>query len=285
MIARDLFLATAKTGLLAMLWAFGLTAGPAAAQAAPQDAQPQASAPTATTPRPPAPVVAYKDGQLTIVAENVTLSEIMSALHAAMGTQVDLPAGSSTERIWAHLGPGSAHRVLSELLGNTDLNYIIQGSPTDSGVIQSVTLSVRTPDGGPGKTGSPVESALARRGAHVAPTPAPEPEPTPEPAPVPQETAAASPPAPAATQPADSAPPPATTSPDSVSPHEPVSASMAPTGTPNINPETPQPPAGSFNPHPSPPPSMSTDQMVQQLANMYQQRRQMQQGQGGSTPN
>jgi len=60
---------------------------------------------------------------------------------------------------------------------------------------------------------------------------------------------------------------------------------MTPTGTPNIFPQTPQPSAGSFNPHPSPPPTMSTDQMVQQLSNMYQQRRQMQQGQASSTPN
>jgi hypothetical protein len=60
---------------------------------------------------------------------------------------------------------------------------------------------------------------------------------------------------------------------------------MLPTGPSNVYPQTPQPSAGSFNPHPTPPPSMSTDQMVQQLTNMYQQRRQMQQGQANSTPN
>jgi hypothetical protein len=284
----------ALCSFVAMLIVFGLAIGRAEAAPAPQDAQ--APAQPTPAPRPAVPVVLYKDGQLTIVAENVTLSEIMSALHSAMGTQIDLPAGASSERIWAHLGPASAHKVLSDLLGNTDLNYIIQGSPSVAGAIQSVTLSARAPDGAPGKgssSASPIENALARRGGRVGPDTVPEPEPAaaPEAAPAPQEAAAAAPSAPsstpaattpAAAQSADATPPAAVDPPDTVDSHEPTAAGLTPTGAPNVIPQTPQPSAGSFNPHPSPPPSMSTEQVVQQLANMYQQRRQMQQNQNGS---
>jgi len=239
------------------------------------------------------PLVTYEHGQLSIVAENASLSEVMAALHIAMGTEVDIPAGSASERVWAHLGPGSAHKILIDLFANTDLDYIVQGSPTDAGGIRSVTLSLRAPDGGTGKTGpmsSPVESAARKRfGSAPVPEPEPEPEATPAPAPAPQEASAA-----AATAPAAPAPP-AADSASSDTPSVPAApptdgtpkvaeqASMTPTGTPNVFPETPQPSSGAFNPHPTPPPSMSTDQMVQQLTNMYQQRRQMQQG--GSTPN
>ena len=60
------------------------------------------------------PVVTYDQGQLTITAENVTLSDILSALHQVMGTEVDLPAGATRERIWAHLGPGPARKILAD---------------------------------------------------------------------------------------------------------------------------------------------------------------------------
>ena len=279
----------------AALAATGLAAVRASAQQGPQQSSQAQSAPVAAdAPHAAAvPLVTYEQGKLTIVAENASLSDVMAALHSAMGTEVDMPAGSSSERVWAHLGPGSAHKILSDLFANTDLDYIVQGSPTEAGGIRSVTLSMRTPDAAPGKNGpmsSPVESAARKRfGSAPAPEPEPEPDVTPTPAPAPQEASAAAPATPAApptadTASADGASVPTAPSTDGA-PKLAEQASMTPTGTPNVFPETPQPAAGSFNPHPAPPPSMSTDQMVQQLTNMYQQRRQMQQGQSGSTPN
>jgi hypothetical protein len=134
--------------LLTALIVCGLTAGRADAQQAASSQTPQG---TQSTPASAAeashaatgPVVTYQHGQLTIVAENASLSQIMAALHTAMGTEVEIPAGSSTERVWAHLGPGSAHKILVDLFANTDLDYIIQGSSTDSGAIQSIALSLR----------------------------------------------------------------------------------------------------------------------------------------------
>jgi hypothetical protein len=293
--------------LLTAVMLCALAGGPASAQQGPSQAS-QAQAATPATPvasqHATAPLVTFENGQLTIVAENVSLAEVMAAIHNAMGTQVEIPPGSSTDRVWAHLGPGSAHRILSDLLANTELDYIIQGSPSDNGGIRSVTLSVRAPDSGPGKNGamsSPIESAAERRNPRFGSIPAsasePQPEAAPAPAPTPQEAASAAtvtpaaPAAPAATPAADGSSSDSASAPVAPSTDgtpklaEQASASMTPTGPPNVFPQTPQPSAGSFNPHPSPPPSMSTDQVVQQLANMYQQRRQMQTGQASSTPN
>ena len=279
---------------VALVVTFGISVRPLAAQQV-SPSESTAPSPTAEAAAPPVhPVVTYEHGQLTVVAENATLSEVMAALHGAMGTDVDVPAASAGERVWAHLGPGSAHRVLMDLFANTDLDYVVQGSPTDPNAIRSVMLSVRSQDAGKsGPVGA--ESASGPRRPHFVTAPAQEPEPiesAPAPAPSAQQASATP-----ATQTPTAQPAPAADSttaagqtassasgsaiPEPTTPST-VQASMEPTGTPNLFPQTPQPTAGSFNPHPSPPPNMSTDQMVQQLANMYQQRRQMQTGQSTS---
>jgi hypothetical protein len=272
----------------------GFAAAPVNAQQGdPQPSQVETTPPPATaqpTP-PPGPLVAYENGQLTIVAENATLGEVMTALHNIMGTEVEVPAGSSGERVWAHLGPGSAHKVLSSLFANTDLDYILQGSATDPNGIRMVTLSVRSQDAKSGPAGE--ERASGPRGPHYVPNLASTPEPVePAPAPAAQEASAAS----ASAAPASAAPATPAAAGDStvaasasstpeVATPAPVQAGMEPTGPPNVFPQTPQPSAAGFNPHPSAPATMTTDQVVQQLSNMYQQRRLMQTGQASSTPN
>lgn len=303
----------------AVLLGCGLVATRASAQQiGPQPSQAHAAPAARTTPATPAateapdvpasPIVTYVNGRLTIFAENATLSQVLTLLHNTMGTEVDIPAGSASERVWAHIGPGSAHKVLSELLANTDLDYILQGSPSDPNAIQTLTLSVRSqeaPKNGP----AGVQSASEPRNPRFVHNPVPAPAAEPEPEPAPQEASAAvappsGGPAPGAPEPSGSAAQPGTadsssaaassapastassTTEPSTSMPAPVQASMDPTGPSNVYPQTPQPSAAGFNPHPTPPPNMSSDQMVQQLTNMYQQRRQMQSGQSSSsTPN
>jgi hypothetical protein len=204
------------------------------------------------------PIVVYQHGQLTIDAENVRLSDIMSALQGVMGAQIDIPAGASDERIWARLGPGPARKVLSDLLSNTELNYVIQGSSTDVNGIQSVMLTARS-EVSPGKIGVPNDPAgsmddprQARFNSGGAPA---------------SEQEASAPQEPAVEPVATPASPGAATA-------ESQSAA-AEAQSPNANPFA----------HPSPPAALTTDQMVQQLTNMYQQRKQIQQNQSGSAPN
>jgi len=207
-----------------------------------------------------APMVAYEHGQLTINAENVRLSDILTALHNVMGSEIDLPAGASDERIWAHLGPGPARKILSDLLSNTDLNYVIQGSSRDVDGIQSVMLTPRT-ENTPSKAG--VSSELAERmdGRRQ-----------------PRATMAA-------TEPPDQEIP---------TPSEPAVAAEVTPQSPPAAPAEPQPVAAtgqgqSLVPeaiaHPGPPATLSQEQIAQQLSNMYQQRKQLQTNQTGSTPN
>jgi hypothetical protein len=217
----------------------------------------------------PAPIVTYENGQLTIVAENVPLSDVMTALHNVMGTEIDLPAGASDDRVWARLGPGPARKVLSDMLANTDLNYIIQGSSRDLDAIQSVVLTAHTVDAAPGRGGASNEPAVrmdARRQVRENTVPTETPD---QAVPAPQEPAVPVVPAVAAEAAPEATPPPS-------SPVVPESPSMAAAAQSSV--------ADSFA-HPGPPASLTQEQMTQQLMNMYQQRKQLQQNQVGSTPN
>jgi hypothetical protein len=242
--------------LIAVLSLGGFTVAPAASA---QDLQTGTQLPLAsqTLPQPtgmnhvaPAPVVSYQNGQLTIIAENVSLSEIMSLLHSVMGAQTDLPAGSSDERIWARLGPGPARKVLSDLLSNTDLNFVIQGSLKDADGIQTVMLTARSDDPSR-KLGNSMEAATSmddqeQSRADSRPALSPEPE-------------------------------------MAASQHPPTEPAAA-TDAPSVAAEA-QPPIATLPVIPSRPSSLTTDQMVQQLTNMYQQRKQIQLSQNGSMPN
>src|SRR4029077_11566923 len=105
----------------------------------------QASAPlSAELGTPSRHQVSYEDGQLTIVAKNSKLGDILAAVSERMGADIELPASASDERIWVRLGPGPARRVLAAILGGTDLDYVIQASETDPEGIQSVLLTPRT---------------------------------------------------------------------------------------------------------------------------------------------
>jgi hypothetical protein len=214
------------------------------------------------------PIVAYENGQLTIVAENVPLSEVMTALHNVMGTEIELPAGASDDRVWARLGPGPARKVLSDLLSNTDLNYIIQGSASDANGIQSVALTAHTVDIAPGQVGVSNGSAGRMDGRRQPQINSVATETPDQEVPASQEPAVpAAPPTPA------------------------VAAEVTPTSS---SPVTVEPPSVSTTAqssvsdsfaHPGPPASLTQEQMSLQLMNMYQQRKQLQASQTGSTPN
>jgi len=80
---------------------------------------------------------------LSISAENSTLADILSAVKAATGTPMDIPAGAGADRVWVTLGPGPARPILAALLTGTSLDYVIQASDTDPNLMQSVQLSPR----------------------------------------------------------------------------------------------------------------------------------------------
>jgi hypothetical protein len=96
-----------------------------------------------------APKVHFSDGQLTIVAHNSTLSDVLNEVREQTGAELDIPPNAN-ERVVADLGPGPARSVLADLLNGTHFNYVMVGSITDPKAIQSIVLTART--GGPDTT-------------------------------------------------------------------------------------------------------------------------------------
>jgi hypothetical protein len=114
---------------------------------APQKPTPRPSPPTSfraeqETPNPPR--ISYNGGQLTIIAENSELADVLSLLSRRTGARIDFPPSATHERIWVEVGPGPARTVVATLLRQIDLDYAIQGSETDPQGIRSVSVSIRT---------------------------------------------------------------------------------------------------------------------------------------------
>lgn len=115
----------------------------AAKKAAPEP--PPAPAPPPPPPTPeqmPAlpPQVHYSQGQLTIVAENSTLADILRAVRAQTGAAVEVPP-NATERVVTHLGPGPARDVLAALLNGSHFNYVMLGSAAHPDSVDRLILT------------------------------------------------------------------------------------------------------------------------------------------------
>jgi len=93
-----------------------------------------------------APVVKYKDGELSIEAHNSTLADVLKAVRQQTGAELEIPS-NATERVVADLGPGPARQVLADLLNGTHFNYVMVGSSTDPSAVQSIFLTSKTSTG------------------------------------------------------------------------------------------------------------------------------------------
>jgi hypothetical protein len=89
-----------------------------------------------------APLVAYQSGQLTNVAQNSTLGDILRAVRARTGASVDMPS-NSTERVVGHFGPGPAREVLASLLNGSHFDYVLLGTAANPTALDKVVLMAR----------------------------------------------------------------------------------------------------------------------------------------------
>ena len=85
--------------------------------------------------------VEFRNHQLRIDAENTTLRDTLKAISARTGAEVQFPAVELGERIFVHLGPGSARDVITQLLNGSQFNYVILSLPSDPGGITRLILS------------------------------------------------------------------------------------------------------------------------------------------------
>jgi hypothetical protein len=250
-----------------------------ASKLAQQEQTPEQAPPSGTPEQaqPKPPLVTYEAGQLTITAENSKLSDILSSLRACMGADIDLPASASGERLWARFGPGPARKVLAMLLSGTKLDYIIQASDTDPDGIRNVWLTPRTEGSATPTTarvGAPPVRSLPPRLSdserRIVRNRPPEETESPEPIVSTDAPPAVAQPAPTEAAPANTQPPPASTT-------DTVPASDTPGSEPNKPAATPTPATT--------PPANPTDQIIQTLQNMYEQRKQMNLARTPTTPN
>lgn len=112
----------------------------------PQPEQVATPAPAPLTPeqmpaRPP--TVSYQDGQLSIVAPNSTLSDILQAVKSKTGASIDVPPGAN-ERVVSRFGPGPARDVLAALLNGSHFNYVMIGSDANPTSVAQIILTPRT---------------------------------------------------------------------------------------------------------------------------------------------
>ena len=110
--------------------------------------EPANSASSAATPAPAEnpvkpPMISWDGKELTIDADNSTLSEILLGIRARTGASIDMPPSTNAEKVFVHLGPAPIREVLSSLLYGTDFDYVIQASDTDERGLRSVTLTER----------------------------------------------------------------------------------------------------------------------------------------------
>ena len=99
---------------------------------------------------PVPPQVSFQNGQLTIVAPNSTLGDILKAVRKQTGADIDVPA--ATERVVTHLGPGPVRDVMADLLNGSRFNYVLLGSAEDTNRLTRVVLVAKSPDAGNANT-------------------------------------------------------------------------------------------------------------------------------------
>jgi hypothetical protein len=124
-----------------------------------------APAPRPLTPEemPPVPPQVTWDGeQLTISTDNSTLGAVLEAVRTSTGADIDIPGSAAGERVAVHLGPASAREVLSDLLGGTDFDYIIQAADDNPRGVQAVLLTPRSKGNGRPASGREVLAAQQR---------------------------------------------------------------------------------------------------------------------------
>jgi hypothetical protein len=142
--------------------------GNVASRAILQPLQDEAAGSAAVTTAPDAPIVTYRDGQLTIDAKNSTLAEVLRLVAEKSGAKIEVPPGSGLERIYEHAGPGPAQDVLVRLLNGSAYDFIIVSSPQTPNAPAQVLLSLRgaePPSSPAGASVSQVTSAAVQQKA------------------------------------------------------------------------------------------------------------------------
>ena len=105
-----------------------------------QQEAPPPPPPTPEQQPPVPPQVSYQNGQLTIVARNSTLGDILRAVRSKTGAQVDFP-GNPSERVVGQFGPGESQDVVADLLNGSHFNYVMMASETNPNQLKTLIVT------------------------------------------------------------------------------------------------------------------------------------------------
>ena len=201
--------------------------------------------------------------ELTIQAKDCALAQILDAVRAKTGASIDF-SGPAAEHMTVKIGPGPARQVISSLLGWTDFDYVIQGSDMDGVTIQSIMLFPKTKSAPSAAAGTP---ALGPNRQPLASRQRTTPEPV-----TPPETPASEGAAPA--QPSADA-----TRSDGASPAQPTADATppAPAATPIPTNYERSAENAAAAPDPTASGNKSTTDMIQDMQQLFEQRKQLQQ--------
>ena len=218
---------------------------------------------------PNPPHISCDDGLLKIDASNSTLAAVLEAVRACTGTEMDVPESAAKQRLFASLGPGPVRQVLASLLSSTDFNYLIQSSDSDPQKVRTVLLMARTTGdsattAAAGTTSQRAGWTKARRNVvESASSPAEESSPAPNPVEMP------------AVSPVETATTEAGTATQEIAVSNALSSSLE---------TAPVTAAVASQSGIAPTQSNATQQLIQDMRRMFEERRQMQQQQQRSTP-
>ena len=137
---------------------------------------PQQAAPVPEPPPTPEhgpaspPEVTFRNGQLTIIARNSTLSDVLNQVRSKTGASIDMPPAPSSDRVVGQFGPGAPRDVMAQLLNGSHFDYVMVGSPSDPGGLKKVVLTAKVngPLPGPQQPNNPQAQAY-NQGMQTAP--------------------------------------------------------------------------------------------------------------------
>jgi type II secretory pathway component GspD/PulD (secretin) len=84
--------------------------------------------------------VDFRNGQLSIVADDAELGKVLHQIGEKTGASVEVAPEVTGERVIAHLGPGPAAEIVSTLLSSPRIDFILMGSE-DQGSIKRLIVS------------------------------------------------------------------------------------------------------------------------------------------------
>ena len=122
----------------------------------------------------PATRVSFRNGLLSIAADNATLADVLYQVHLRTGADIAIPSGAEQEKVVIQVGPGKPKEVMAALLNGSRFNFVLQGSASDPDGIGTVLLTPRTGEASPPETAyTPPANPAPEPEAQHGPTPPP----------------------------------------------------------------------------------------------------------------